>query len=149
MKLEPKALQALLNNLVGYEIRFCEEYMEDFNARKAVARANIAGHTKPGRTKKLVASLLGSKHVQRYIRHLHGVQNMEYGISPKKIIREMSYIAFQDIRQYMTTDENGNIRLRKLEDMPNTAAIKKLKNNQYKGRFRGRRFRENDRNRNE
>lgn len=110
----------------GYEVRFCEEYLIDFNASKALVRAGVHGASKPSVNKELQTTILQKENVQKYLAHHRAKMGISAGITTERILNEIAAIAFQDVRQYMTMDENGNVAFRDLNDMPNTAAISSI-----------------------
>lgn len=125
MKLTTKELQKVLDSLLGYEVRFCEEYIVDFNALKAVKRAGIHGANKPTVTTPLIAKMMSKENINRYIAHLQADRAIRTNTTPDRVLEELGKIAFQDVRQFLKI-EDGQIVFRDLDDMPNTQAIKDI-----------------------
>jgi phage terminase small subunit len=127
MLLDNQKLTELLSSLLGYEIRFCREFMVDFNPSKALKRANVKGATNAKTNTVLVNTLFQNENVQRYILHLKAELEINTGVTPDRILKEIDVIAFQNITDVLRNDENGNLHVRRLEDMVQTGQIKKLK----------------------
>lgn len=133
--LETSVLQELLDRLLGYEIRFCREYVTDFDVDKALKRANVHGaNSKKARTA-LGIKLLAKDDIKRYLVHLQADRGVRTKTTPDRVLKELEKIAFQDVRDYITM-EDGTVRFRDFDEMANTASISSLELASMTGDFR-------------
>lgn len=126
MLLDSQELTATLNALLGYEVRFCREFMVDFKPLQAFARANVNGVKGKAAKDALVLAILKKPAATAYIAHLKAEMELETGVTPARILEEVRIIAFQDVRDILKT-AGTNVVIRDLEDMVNTRHIKKIK----------------------
>jgi phage terminase small subunit len=127
MLLATDELTELLSGLLGYEIRFCREFMVDFNPVKALKRAEVQGAKSSAQKEALAVSLLKDTNIQKYLAHLKAKMEVQTGVTPDRILKELDVIAFQNITDVLQNDEKGNLQIRRLNDMVETGQIKKLK----------------------
>jgi phage terminase small subunit len=108
--------------LTKKQIAFCEEYIKDHNGKKAAIRAGYARKN---------AEVAASKQlrivkVKNYISDLEEEALARGEITKNRILRERSFIAFSDMRDYI--DENNQVVSIKELPREKVAAIKKVKN---------------------
>lgn len=133
--LETAELQELLDRLLGYEIRFCREYITDFDADKALKRANVHGANSTKARTALATKLLAKDDIKRYLVHLQAERGIRTKTTPDRVLRELEKIAFQDVRDYITM-EDGTVRFRDFDEMINTGAISSFELASMAGDFR-------------
>lgn len=133
--LETAELQALLDRLLGYEVRFCREYIADFDADKALKRANVHGATSTKARTALATKLLAKDDIKAYLVHLQAERGIRTKTTPDRVLRELEKIAFQDVRDYITM-EDGTVRFRDFDEMANTASISSFELASMAGDFR-------------
>jgi len=126
MLLDSQKLTETLNALLGYEVRFCREFMVDFKPLQALARARVNGVKGKAAKDTLVLTILNKPQAQTYIAHLKAEMELQTGVTPERILDEVRIIAFQNVRDILKT-EGQNVVMRDLEDMVNTGQIRKIK----------------------
>jgi phage terminase small subunit len=92
-----------LTSLEPKQIKFCQEYLVDFNGTQAAIRA---GYSKRS-AKEQAARLLTKDHVQAYLSAKKEKISNKLEITQERTMREIAAIAFQDARKYF--DENGQL----------------------------------------
>lgn len=114
-----------------FEIKFCQEYLLDFNGTRAYERAK--GDTKETKNRNsagvLASRLLARKDIQEKLRELLKGPTKEYEINLDRLLKELSTIAYSDIINFLEKDpETGSWIIKELEELPRhlTPAIKKL-----------------------
>lgn len=92
--------------------QFCEAYLSDpeMNATKA---AMVAGYSK-NTAYCQGPRLLKDPRVQEYIAERMKTRNKETGVSPERVLAEVTHMALDDMGNYVNweTDEAGNVDLR-------------------------------------
>lgn len=83
--------------------RFCEEYVIDLNATQASIRAGYSVKTAGS----IGNNLLKKIEIQNEINALNRKRSVKTGITADKVIAELGKIAFADIKNYLSFDENG------------------------------------------
>lgn len=107
MALTTKEIELGLNDL---QVRFCEEYIKDYNGQKSALRAGYAesgAHVQASR-------LLNNDKVLAYLEHLEDLRAKENEYTAKRLINSMFELATMDITDVI--DENGMVR--RLTDIP-------------------------------
>lgn len=115
--------------LTDKQIRFCQEYVSDFNATQAAIRA--------GYSKKTAASI-GSENlikpdIQDFIKNLVNPIEKQLGISRERVMQEIGRIAFSDIRKLYTVDGS----LKAIRDMDDESAAVLASVESYEERVKG------------
>lgn len=114
------------HKLTEKQRRFCEEYVIDNNAVKALIRAGYSEKT----ADKAAYQLLGKTWVKAYVSKLKRDLQKKTAITAERVIAEYAKIAFADIKDIF--DENGNIK--NISDLQNiiTASISEVSTNSTK-----------------
>jgi phage terminase small subunit len=100
------------------QIRFCEEYLKDFNATKAALRAGYAKST----AEKQAQLWIGKNRDLSYYPEMYDLVDQERkrlskesGITNERILLEYARIAFSDVREFL--NEDGSLKdIQKLSD---------------------------------
>jgi len=90
---------------------FVEEYMVDFNGTKAAIRA---GYSKAS-ARVTASRLLTNANVQHRLDDLKRAQSRKLTRSRDEAIKALESIAFQNIKDYMESDEHGGLAFKQLE----------------------------------
>ena len=90
------------NNLISDSLNdkqraFCEEYIIDFNGAQAAIRAGYAEKT----ARITAAKLLTKSNIQTYLSELIQERKERVKVSQDDVVRELSHIAFDDIKNYL------------------------------------------------
>lgn len=97
--------------LTDLQVRFCEEYILDYNGTKAAKRAGYAD----GASLRVQATrLLANDNVISYLSHLEDLRAKENEYTAKRLINSMFELATMDITDVI--DENGMVK--KLSEIP-------------------------------
>jgi phage terminase small subunit len=109
------------NGVTNKQAKFCREYIIDRNATKAALRAGYKEDT----AREQGCRLLTKRNIEIYISELEQKSINRNEITKDRILREMSFIAFSDIRDYLD-DDNQVISIKSLSK-EKAAAVKKVK----------------------
>jgi phage terminase small subunit len=93
-----------MSELTDKQIKFCEEYLIDLNATQAAIRAGYSEKT----ARSIANENLTKPDIQNYLTERQKELKEETGITQKRVLQELSAIAFSDIRRFY--DENGNLK---------------------------------------
>lgn len=91
---------------------FCEQYLVDFNATQAAIRAGYSKHTARGQGQRLLTKAA----IQKYIQGKQQKIADKFEITQEKILQEYARIAYADIRNFYT-DDNQLKNIRDLGDV--------------------------------
>lgn len=83
---------------------FCNEYMIDFNARRAALAAGYSENSADS----IANENLNKPEVQSYLKVMQDRIAAKHEISRDRVLRELSAIAFSDTRQFF--NEEGNVK---------------------------------------
>jgi phage terminase small subunit len=86
------------------QIRFCNEYLVDYNGSKAAIRA---GYSKKA-AKEQASRMLTNANIQNYLSAKKEKVLNKLEISRERVMLEIGRLAFSNISQYF--DENGNLK---------------------------------------
>lgn len=92
-----KTNNLISDNLTDKQRAFCEEYIIDFNGAQAAIRAGYAEKT----ARITAAKLLTKSNIQSYLSELIQERKERVKVSQDDVIRELSHIAFDDIKNYL------------------------------------------------
>jgi len=118
--------------LTDKQQRFCEEYLIDLNATQAALRA---GYSKKSARSK-ASQLLTKVNIQNEIQKLKSERSERVQIEADSVVKELAKIAFSNIHDYLTVDDNGNVFLKNFIeiDINKLAAIESIKTNTTKNK---------------
>lgn len=114
------------SNLTEKQKRFCEEYLIDFNQGAAYVRAGYA--VKNANTARSAASrLLTNVNIQTYLQEVRSRAAQKTGITPERVLEEISRVALSNITQVCEFD-NEDVTLNRSKNLPDdvTAAIQSV-----------------------
>ena len=105
-------------------VRFADKYFETLNASLSAEYAGFAAET----SKQEGWRLLQRDDVQTYLSNLRSVLSEKTGITQQRVLNEIARIAFADIRNYYTGDNN----LKSICDLEDdeAAALASVKSNE-------------------
>jgi len=93
------------------QVRFCNEYLKDYNATKAAIRAGYSKKT----AKQIGNRLLTYVDVQKFLQSKKKKLAEKFEITQERTIQEIGRIAYQDARRFF--DQDGNlIPIHELDD---------------------------------
>ena len=101
----------------------CEEYIIDLDVKEAAKRANVSyGYARQLLTK---SNILGE------IQKLKNSRSERTQIEADSVIQELAKLAFSNIQDYLTVDEDGEVYLKNFDDIDTEklAAIESIKVN--------------------
>lgn len=109
--------------LTNKQLRFCEEYIVDLNATQAALRAGYKCPNVKG------CQTLVKVNVQNEIARLKAKRSRRTQITADNVVIELAKIAFSNIEDYLTVDEDGETRLKSFEGIEGAtlAAIESIK----------------------
>lgn len=81
---------------------FCREYLIDLNATQAAIRSGYSSKTAVAQSSRLLTKV----NIQNRIAELKAKAAEDFGISKARLVKELSSIAFFDIRKIYTDDDN-------------------------------------------
>jgi len=114
------------NKLTPKQKRFCEEYLIDLNATQAAIRAGYSKRT----AYSIGQENLKKPEIQARIQELQRNLSKRNQITQDMIIKELALIAFSDIKDLITIEENTGVIIPKsFNEMPKEASrvIKRIK----------------------
>lgn len=91
------------SGLTDRQEAFCREYMIDFNGTQAVQRA---GYAKAGASTQAVR-LLANASVQKFLGELQKPVLAKFDVTQERIMQEVASLAFSNVMDFVTIDENG------------------------------------------
>ena len=89
--------------LTDKQKRFCEEYVIDLNATQSAIRAGYSEKTAGSQGQRLLQNV----EIQNEINAINGKRSAKTGITAERVLTELGKIAFSDLKQYLSFDENG------------------------------------------
>jgi phage terminase small subunit len=92
-----KTNNLIIDSLNDKQRAFCEEYIIDFNGAQAAIRAGYAEKT----ARITAAKLLTKSNIQTYLSELIQDRKERVKVSQDDVVRELSHIAFDDIKNYL------------------------------------------------
>lgn len=107
-----KTNNLISDNLTDKQRAFCEEYIIDFNGAQAAIRAGYSEKT----ARMIATENLTKPYIQAYLSELIQERKERVKVSQDDVVRELSHIAFDDIKNYLKfktekikvdTDSNG------------------------------------------
>ncbi|HUU16524.1 MAG TPA: terminase small subunit [Sedimentisphaerales bacterium] len=116
-----------MGKLTDKQERFCQEYIIDLNATQAAIRAGYSKKT--ARIKG--CQLLTKVNIQNKIQKLKAERSDRVQIEADSVVKELAIVAFSNIRDYLTVDEDGDVFLKGFDkiDAEKLAAIESIKTN--------------------
>ena len=111
--------------LTDKQKRFCEEYIIDLNATQAALRAGYCAKTVNPQGSQNLAKLS----IQQEIKRLKAERSERTQVKADDVVLELAKVAFSNIEDYLTVDEDGETRLKSFEDIERNvlAAIESIK----------------------
>jgi phage terminase small subunit len=94
--------------------KFIEQFLLCGNAAEA---ARAAGYSKKTANRE-GSRLLSNVDIQAALKSGYARRRSEFEISEKRILQELAGIAFFNIRDLFENDPDGNLRIKKLDDIP-------------------------------
>lgn len=112
--------------------RFCEEYIIDLNATQAALRAGYCANS----VNKVGPANLVKVGIYNEIIRLKAERTGRTQITADNVVIELAKVAFSNLEDYMTVDENGEMHLKDFEtiDRERLAAIESIKVNMTKNK---------------
>ena len=107
--------------------QFAKEYLIDLNATQAAIRAGYSSKTAYSQGQRLLKNV----EIQTRISELMNERSRRTEITADRVIQEIAKIAFSDIGEYMTWDQDGNITMLSSDNL-DTSVIQALKSNHPK-----------------
>lgn len=114
--------------LTDKQQRFCQEYIIDLNATQAAIRANydaksVACFQNIGTTN------LSKPIVQAELSRLIAKREERTLVSADKVVLELAKLAFSNIEEYLTVDDNGDMYLKNFDSIERAtlAAVESIK----------------------
>lgn len=114
MFLEETQLAELLEDLTANERTFAEEFMLDLNPVKAAKRMGLGA---PSSHAKAAGEYLNRQRVKKYIAHLKAATQVGKEHLADRVIAELTKIAFQNIGDIIKVDDQGQARLKTIEEI--------------------------------
>ena len=111
--------------LTDKQQRFCEEYLIDLNATQAALRAGYCPRTANPQGSQNLAKLSIRNEIQR----LKAERSERTQIEADGVVKELSKVAFSNISDYLTVDQEGEVFLLDFEaiEREKLAAIESIK----------------------
>lgn len=118
--------------------KFCQEYMIDLNATQAAMRAGYCART----VNKTGPANLVKVGVQAEIQRLISKRSERTEITADKVVLELAKLAFSNIEDYLTVDEDGETRLKNFDDIERNvlAAVESIKISTMKNKDKSREY---------
>ncbi len=110
-----------MNKLTNKQKLFCKEYMVDLNATQSAIRAGYSKKT----ANEQAGRLLVNVSVQAEIQKLMDKRSARLDLKADDILNEIKTIAFSDIKDYLSFDENGVI-FKDSEEIENSKVISEI-----------------------
>lgn len=93
---------------------FCKEYLIDFNATRA---AKAAGYSKKT-AQRMGSENLSKPLLQEQIQKEMTAREYRTEVTADRVINEIALLAFSDLRHYTEIGEDGEIQIKRWEEMP-------------------------------
>lgn len=105
--------------------RFCQEYIIDLNATQAAIRSGYCERS----AREQGCRLLTKSNIQTEIQRLKVGRSERTDIKADAVVCELAKLAFSNIEDYLTVNEDGETRLKNFEDIERNvlAAIESIK----------------------
>lgn len=112
-------------DLTPKQQRFVEEYLIDLNGKQAAIRAGYSEKT----AKEQAARLLTNANVQKAFQAERCSQAKRTQVTADRVIEELALIAFADMADFVEVTEQGIIKIKQLDSLPEGASrvIQKIK----------------------
>lgn len=116
--------------LTDKESRFVQEYLVDLNATQAAIRAGYSEHS----AKEIGYENLTKPHVSEQIHALQQERAERTKVTADRVIRELARIAFSDLKQVASWDEEGSLTLKPSDELDesDTASISEIQSHKSK-----------------
>lgn len=101
--------------LTDKQKRFCDEYVVDLNATQSAIRAGYSEKTAGSQGQRLLQNV----EIQNEINAINAKRSAKTGITAEKVLTELGKIAFSDLKEYLSFDENG-VRFKDSEEVDGT-----------------------------
>ncbi len=95
--------------------RFCDEYVIDLNATQSAIRAGYSEKTAGS----IGQRLLKNVEIQNEINAINEKRTTKTGITAERVLTELGKIAFSDLKEYLSFNENG-VTFRDSEEVDGT-----------------------------
>lgn len=95
--------------------RFCDEYVIDLNATQSAIRAGYSEKTAGS----IGNNLLKKVEIQNEINAINNERSAKTGITAERVLSELGKIAFSDLKEYLSFDENG-VKFKDSEEVDGT-----------------------------
>jgi phage terminase small subunit len=114
-----------VRELTGKQQKFCEEYIVDLNATQAALRA---GYSAKCINYQGPANLV-KPCIRNEIQRLKAERSERTNIKADDVVLELAKVAFSNIEDYLTVDEDGETRLNSFDDIERNvlAAVESIK----------------------
>ncbi len=105
--------------------RFVDEYLIDLNGTQAAIRAGYSPRT----ANEQAARLLAKVSIQTEVKRLKAIKAEENKVTADRIIEELALIAFADMGDFASVNDDGAIQFKRFDQLParGTRIIKKIK----------------------
>lgn len=115
------------------EIAFVRHYLDHGNKSRAAIAAGYA----PSNARAYALELLAKPRIKAAVRMQLEEDERRYGITRDRVIREYASVAFSRITDAVDLDEEGDLSLRNLEELPDRVqvAIRKIDSTSSPGEF--------------
>lgn len=100
-------------SLTKQQIRFVEEYLIDLNATQAAIRAGYSARTAGSQGQRLLKNV----EIQNAIAERQKILSDKTSITAQKVLNEYAKIAFSDIKEVLSWDEEGRVSVYQSEDI--------------------------------
>jgi len=113
--------------LTDKQQRFCEEYIIDLNATQAALRAGYCANS----VNKVGPANLVKVGIREEIQRLKSERSDRLQIEADSVVKELAIVAFSNIRDYLTVNEDGDVFLKGFDgiEAEKLAAIESIKVN--------------------
>ena len=125
MQEDLKKLETKERPLTGKQQRFCEEYLVDLNATQAALRAGYSAKC---------INFQGPKNlvkpcIRNEIQRLKAERSERTQVKADAVVLELAKLAFSNIEDYLTVDEDGETKLKNFEGIKREvlAAVESIK----------------------
>ncbi|OIJ22013.1 hypothetical protein BKP45_04875 [Anaerobacillus alkalidiazotrophicus] len=105
-----------MENLTPKQQRFIEEYLVDLNGSAAAVRAGYSIKT----SRVIAAELLTKPNIQAAIKEQMDAAAMRNQVTVDDIVQQLAKIAFADIKDFVSWDEQGNVQVKAAAEVDGT-----------------------------
>jgi phage terminase small subunit len=115
-----------MENLINpKQERFCQEYIIDLNATQAAIRTGYSKKTAYSQGQRLLKNV----EIKTRIQQLKDERAKRTGITSDRVLKEIGFIGFSRISDFVEFQEEGGIRVKRFDEMPkdSSSAIKDVK----------------------